>query len=66
MGILLLTTAVHTLVFSLMRDDPVQPILGIRLDVWASILFIFIAAILLVFTFEVKSRKIKIHKDTAS
>ena len=66
MGILLLTTAVHTLVFSLMRDDPVQPILGIRLDIWASILFILAAVSLLVFTFEVKSMKIKIQKDTAS
>lgn len=66
MGILLLATAAYTLVFSLMRDDPVQPILGIRLDIWASILFILAAVSLLVFTFEVKSMKIKIQKDTAS
>ena len=63
MGILLLATAVHTLLFSLMRDDPVQRVLGVRLDVWTSIFFIFIAAIFIAFTFEVKSRQNKTQKE---
>jgi prolipoprotein diacylglyceryltransferase len=63
MGILLLATGVHTLLFSLVRDDPVKPVFGIRLDVWASILLILVAAILIAFTFEVKSRKSKTQKE---
>lgn len=65
MGILLLVTAVHALLFTLMRDDPVQPLLGIRLDVWASILFTLITVMLVSFTFEVKSRKNLEQKETA-
>jgi prolipoprotein diacylglyceryltransferase len=65
MGILLLAAGVHTFLFSLMRDDPVQTLLGIRLDTWASILFTLMAAILIAFTFDVKSRKNKIQKEIA-
>ena len=57
MGILMLVLSVHTLLFSLLRADPVQPLLGIRLDVWASILFVIVAGTLVGCSFEVKSRK---------
>ena len=45
MALLMLVLSIHTLLFSIMRADPVQPILGIRLDVWASILFILVSRI---------------------
>jgi prolipoprotein diacylglyceryltransferase len=63
MAVLLLVLSVHTLLFSLMRTDPVQPFFGIRLDVWISILLIFVSGILLACTFEVKSRKSQMEKD---
>jgi len=65
-GFLFLVAGVHTLVFSFLRDDPIQPIMGVRLDVWVSILFVLATGILLAFTFEVKSRKIKVQKEAAS
>lgn len=64
-AVLLLVLSIHTLLFSLMRADPVQPLLGIRLDVWTSILFILVAGILLLCTFDVKSRKSQVEKETA-
>lgn len=65
LGILLLITGVHTLLFSLLRDDPIQPVFGIRLDVWASMLVILMAALLTGFTFAVKSKKINPQKEIA-
>lgn len=57
MGVILLALSIHTLLFSLMRADPIQSWLGLRLDVWASILFVTIAILLLVTTFVVQSKK---------
>jgi prolipoprotein diacylglyceryltransferase len=65
MGILLLVAGAHTLLFSLMRNDPIQPVLGVRLDVGVSILFILVGALLTVFTFAVKSKKNLELKETA-
>ena len=62
-ALLLLVLSIHTLLFSLMRADPVQPLLGIRLDVWTSILFILVTGILLLCTFDVKSRKNQVEKE---
>lgn len=64
MGILLLATEVHTLLFSLMRNDPVQPVLGVRLDVWVSILISIFAVVLTAFTFAVKSKENLDLKET--
>lgn len=57
MGVLLLALSIHTLLFSFMRADPIQSWLGLRLDVWASILFVTIAILFLVTTFVVQSKK---------
>ena len=63
MGVLMVVLSVHTLLFSLLRADPVQAFLGIRMDVWASILFAITAVVLLGFTFEVKSKKTQIQEE---
>jgi prolipoprotein diacylglyceryltransferase len=56
-GVMLLVLGVHTLLFSFMRVDPVQPVLDIRLDVWAAILLVLITLVFLATTFDVKSRR---------
>ena len=65
MGVLLLVLSIHTLLFSFMRTDPIQPWLRLRLDVWAAILFLTIAILLLVATFVVQSKKatIAVNED---
>lgn len=63
MGVLLFVLSVHSLLFSLMRADPVQPLFGVRLDVWASILLVVISGILLASTFAVKSKKDQVEKE---
>lgn len=65
MGVILLALSIHTLLFSFMRADPIQPWLGLRLDVWVAILFVTIAILLLVTTFVVQSKKatIAVYED---
>ncbi len=56
-AVLLLALGIHTLFFTLLRADTLQKWLGLRLDVWASIVTIFAGAGLLIGTFAVKSKK---------
>lgn len=63
MGVLLLVLSAHTLLFSLLRADPAQPFIGLRIDVWASIVFSILSASLLAGTFDVKSREINAEKE---
>ena len=63
MGVLLFALSVHTLLFSLLRADPAQPFIGLRIDTWASILLGVFSACLLAVTFDVKSRKISAEKE---
>ena len=56
MALMLLLLLGHTLVFSLMRTDPILQWLGLRLDIWVCLLLIFIASLLFVLTFAVKSK----------
>lgn len=56
-AVLLVALGIHTLLFTLLRADVLQKWLGLRLDVWASIVTILAGAGLLIGTFAVKSKK---------
>ena len=55
-GITSLVFSLHSLLFSLMRADPVQEILNLRLDTWASILLILASVVFLLLSSRTKSR----------
>jgi prolipoprotein diacylglyceryltransferase len=52
----LLLLALHTLVFSFMRADPMQQWLGLRLDSWVCLFMVFLALLWFVLSFAVKSK----------
>ncbi len=56
MALLLLLFLVHTLVFSFMRTDPIIHWLGLRLDIWACLLVMFVTLFWFVLSFAVKSK----------
>jgi prolipoprotein diacylglyceryltransferase len=56
MVLLLIFLSGHTLVFSLMRVDPIFHWLGLRLDIWVCLFMILITSLLFVLTFAVKSK----------
>jgi prolipoprotein diacylglyceryltransferase len=55
--LLLLLLSAHTLVFTLMRADPILHWLGLRLDIWVCLFMMLLTSLLLVLTFAVKSKK---------
>jgi prolipoprotein diacylglyceryltransferase len=63
MSILFLAISMHAFLFSIMRADPIQKWLGLRLDAWAALFFILIGMLLFGLTFDVKSKKTIMLKD---
>jgi len=55
-ALLLVLLAVHTLVFSFMRVDPIFHWLGLRLDIWGCFIIIFGTLLWFVLSFAVKSK----------
>lgn len=59
----LLLLSLHTLVFTFMRDDPMQIWHGLRLDGLASLIFILLATFWLAAFFAVQSKKVKLTEE---